>query len=63
MSIVAKAADRMLTAVVPRATASAVSCTNGCWRATCYCRYGYWYDHCISSHGECHACFKTVWPC
>ena len=65
MSLMAKAADRMLTVVVPRATASAITCRSGCHRATCYCNTGNnrWYDRCENSNGSCHTCFKTVWPC
>jgi len=69
MSLVAKAADSLLSAIVPRATAAAWSCPAGCVRQTCSCVTNgggsYWYDRCISSRtgALCTLCRPTVWTC
>lgn len=64
MSLIATAADRLLGAIVPRATAEATSCPSGCHRQTCYCAGGHWYDRCVnSSGGTCKGCFRTVYTC
>lgn len=67
MRMVTKMADRLLSVVVPRVTASA-GCP-GTTRKTCYCgTNGYWYDKNCSYYGivcyeVCGSCYKTVWPC
>lgn len=72
MNLIANAADRLLGAIVPHATAAAFSCPRGCIRYTDGCfpdpqRGGgfYWYDCCkvITTGGPCGTCGFTVWPC
>lgn len=70
MKLIANAADRLLGAIVPRATADAWSCPPGCVRQTCNCTTildvgSYWYDRCVSSvtGAICMYCTKTVWTC
>jgi hypothetical protein len=69
MSLIANAADRLLSAIVPRTTAAAWSCPPGCVRKTCYCGAHsggyYWFDECVSSTGgySCKTCTATVWTC
>jgi hypothetical protein len=66
MSLVTKAADRMLALVVPRATAGA--CCTGCGYSNCYCRGGYLYQklccvNCNCRGTHCYACFMTTAHC
>jgi hypothetical protein len=64
MSLIATAADRLLSAIVPRASAAAWTCPSGCNRTTCDCAGGYWYDNCVKPDGvECKHCTITVWTC
>lgn len=64
MNFIATAADRLLSAIVPRANAAALTCSAGCTRVTCTCAGGYWYDACVKSSGVlCETCTKTVWTC
>lgn len=64
MSLIATAADRLLSAIVPRATAAAWSCASGCHRVTCQCAGGKWYDSCVNTKGyECSPCRVTTWSC
>jgi len=65
MSLIAKAADSLLSAVVPRATAAAWSCAAGCHRVTCYCLGHHYYDACINNAtgATCHSCRYTAYTC
>ncbi len=65
MSLVAKVADRLLSAVVPHATAAAWTCPAGCHRVTCYCLSGHWYNACINNATgyQCTYCRWTVYTC
>jgi hypothetical protein len=64
MSLIATAADRILGAIVPRTSAAANNCPSNCFRTTCYCSGGFWYDRCVRQSGnQCTGCFKTVYPC
>jgi hypothetical protein len=70
MSLIASAADRLLGAIVPRATASALTCPSGFYRVTCFCKEiapdgpKVWYDACCQDNGPgCYACEYTVWTC
>jgi len=64
MSIVVNAADRLLGAIVPRATAAALTCGAGYHRVTCQCVGGYFHDACCTAGNKyCTTCVKTVWPC
>jgi hypothetical protein len=66
MSLITVAADRILGAIVPRASAAANNCPGNCFRQTCYCNKSnhYWYDRCVSSSGpQCTGCFRTVYRC
>jgi hypothetical protein len=70
MTIVANAADRLLAAIVPRATAAAWSCTSGCHRKSCGCLPNpqgthYVWDKCLhnASNQLCKPCTLTVYPC
>jgi hypothetical protein len=70
MSLIANAADRLLGAIVPRATAAAWSCASGWYRVTCGCAPGtdggcVWFDECCQDNGPlCDGiCLSTVWTC
>jgi hypothetical protein len=69
MSVIANAADRLLGAIVPRATAVAFVCPPGCYRYTdaCYPHLGgfYWYDCCkVTATGkDCNHCGFTAYTC
>ena len=56
MSLIANVADRMLSVVVPHASAAAWSCAPGCHRVLCGsgggCINGHWYNICVSSNGR-----------
>jgi hypothetical protein len=71
MKLIANVADRMLTAIVPRAEADGWSCPCGT-RGTCYCSTDgsgkkVWFDACFTNqpppHDKCVQCMPTVWPC
>jgi hypothetical protein len=63
------AADRLLGAFVPRATAAAFSCPSGYYRVTCFCGLApnqdfVWYDKCCQDNGpNCHGCAPTARSC
>jgi hypothetical protein len=64
MSLVTKAADRLLGIIVPRATAEAWSCPSGCHRLKCYCLGGHVYDRCLNNVAgkpDCTGCRYTVY--
>jgi hypothetical protein len=72
MVLIAHAADRLLGAIVPRATAGAWSCPPGCVRKTCHngCRAtangAYWFDYCVAARDpsqSCTGCRQTAWTC
>jgi hypothetical protein len=70
MGLITNAADRLLSAIVPRATAAGWTCPSGCARHTCFCECadssptGYYHDWCLKSDGEiCINCTVTVWEC
>jgi hypothetical protein len=70
MSIIANAADRLLSVIVPRATAAAWSCQPNSHRVTCFCSpnsHGvyYWWQKCIdNTTGQpTKACTITVHHC
>jgi hypothetical protein len=69
MSLVTKAADRLLSVIVPRATAEAWTCPNGCHRVGCVpnCRNHIIYNRCINnvSGKVCsgYGCRTTVYTC
>jgi hypothetical protein len=64
MSFIATAADRILGAIVPRASAAANNCPGTCFRTTCYCHNHYWFDRCVHrTSGQCTGCFQTVYRC
>ncbi len=63
MSLVTKAADSLLSAIVPRVTAAAWSCPAGCHRVFCYCIGGHVYDACVNNATgqQCASCRYTVY--
>lgn len=64
MSFLERTADQLLSVVVPRVTAAAVTCPPGWHRRTCGCAGNRWYDVCCDSSGHCNfPCFRTVWSC
>lgn len=72
MSLIANAADRLLGAIVPRATADAWSCPPGCVRQNCpnACRANgggaYWWNLCVAARDpsqHCTICRQTSWTC
>jgi hypothetical protein len=68
MSLIASAADRMLSVIVPRASADAWSCDSGCHRVLCGggggCTEGHWWNACVNSKNEiCNTCRETVYTC
>jgi hypothetical protein len=66
MSFVTKAADSLLSVIVPRATAEAWTCPNGCSRQRCTgCLNHRIYNRCINNQGGglCHGCRETVYTC
>lgn len=71
MSLIAKAADGLLSAIVPRAEAAAWTCPPGCIRKTsnCGCRTtasgAYWYQKCVSTStgAVCLGCRETDHTC
>ena len=67
MSFIAKAADSLLSAIVPHATAEAWTCPNGCHRVNCYCEGHIRYNKCLNNVGGavCHGynCRTTVYSC
>jgi len=64
MTLIATAADRLLGAIVPRASAAANNCPAGCFRQTCFCREPVWWDRCVSATGlQCTGCFSTIYQC
>ena len=72
MTFIANAADRLLGAIVPRATAAAWTCPPGCVRINCNpaCRAttsgAYWFNLCVASkdHNQiCTGCRQTAWTC
>jgi hypothetical protein len=68
MSFVAKAADSLLSAIVPRVTAEAWVCPSGCHREWCGCLNHHIYNWCVNNvagrppclNGECK---YTVYTC
>jgi hypothetical protein len=67
MRVITRAADRMLTAFVPRITADA-GCTPKTWKAFCYCLevggeyYNEYYQTCTTSGAcetYCGSCYVT----
>jgi len=68
MSLVTKAADSLLSAIVPRATAEAWTCPAGCHREWCGCRAHHVYNWCVNNivgKPPClnGACKYTVYTC
>jgi hypothetical protein len=63
MSLIANAADRLLSVIVPHATADAWSCPSGCSRQTCTCSGGHWYDSCVKKGNLCTTCRVTTYTC
>jgi hypothetical protein len=73
MGLIDKAADRLLGAIVPRATAVAFSCppgteryTYGCLEDTSPSHFGwYWYDCCkvVATGQHVGFCGFTSWQC
>jgi len=63
MSLIANAADRLLSVIVPHATADAWSCPSGCSRQTCTCSGGHWYDSCVKNGNLCTNCRVTTYTC
>jgi hypothetical protein len=66
MSFIAKAADSLLSAIVPRANAEAWTCPNGCSRQRCTgCLNHHIYNRCINNVGGglCAGCRETVYTC
>jgi hypothetical protein len=69
MSLIANAADRLLGAIVPQATAAAFSCPTGTERYTLGCypngNSWYWYDCCkvVRTGVPVGHCGFTSWQC
>jgi hypothetical protein len=67
MSLVAKAADSLLSAIAPHATAEAWTCPSGCHRVRCKgCFSGHIYDYCANNvlgRPNCTGCRYTVYTC
>jgi hypothetical protein len=74
LAAAANVADRLLSAIVPRAAADALTCTGCigvycCRRVTCYCAKNpsgvkVWYDACyLYGNHFCTNCVPTVWTC
>lgn len=67
MSLMTKAADSLLSVIVPRATAEAWTCPNGCTRYNCYCEGHVRYNKCLNnvSGKVCsgYNCRTTVYTC
>ncbi len=66
MKLFANAADKLLSAIVPRATAAAWTCNSGCHRVTCFCYQHHYYDKCANNvfgKPDCKSCSYTVYTC
>lgn len=63
MGFIVSAADRLLGAIVPRATAEAVFCPSGCSKQTCFCSGGFIFARCVKGGTQCKACTKTSTRC
>ena len=66
MSLIAKAADSLLSAIVPRANAAAWNCPSGCHRMFCGCIGGHVYNYCANNvlgRPNCLSCRYTIYGC